>query len=100
MSDLALGAEERGAALPLDADDRAPAAPARLTFVVVHLMVVLEAADHAEEVTVLLVGERRTAMLDGLVQRLDDRPLEAPHLLRGERFRGSVVAETGGKQDL
>jgi hypothetical protein len=56
-SDLALRAQEVRAAAELDADDRRPAAPARLAFAVVDVVLRRVVADLAEEVAVLLVGQ-------------------------------------------
>ncbi len=65
-SDLAGLAHVRGAAGDLQPDDRVAAAAAGLTLAVVDLVLALVVADLSEQVAVLLVGERRPAVLDRL----------------------------------
>src|SRR3954470_23523490 len=66
-SDLALGTQERAAAVGLDPHDGAAAAAAGLALAVVDLVQGLELPDLAEQVAVLLVGERGPSVLDGLL---------------------------------
>src|SRR4029079_16556027 len=84
-SDLALLAEEGRAPVDLDAHDLAPAAPAGKAFPVVDLVLRLEVAQRTEEVAVLLVRQRGTAVLDRILEGLDHRPVEPAHFLGGER---------------
>ena len=64
---------------------RPAAARARLALAVVHLVMVLVLAGLAEQVDVLLVGERRAAVLHRVLQRLEDRAVQAADLLLRER---------------
>src|SRR5713101_4432698 len=73
---LTLGAEERRAVVDLYPYDGAAAPAARLPFAVVHLVLELELPDLPEQVAVLLVGERRAAVLHRVLQRLDQGPVE------------------------
>ena len=63
-------------------------------------MLALEVADLAEQVLVLLVGQRRAAVLHRVLERLDHGPVEAAHLLGREALGAAVVAQAGGEEDL
>src|SRR5688500_5164902 len=69
-SDLALLAQEVRATAVLDAGDLVPAPPAPLAGAVVDHVLRRELAHLAEQVAVLLVGQRRAAVLDRLLQDL------------------------------
>src|SRR5438270_3942057 len=97
-SDLALRTEKTGPAVGLDPHDRAAATAAGLTLPVVDLVQGLEVPDLAEEVAVLLIGQRRTPVLDGLLQGLDHRPVETAHFLGRQRVGDAVVAQPGGEE--
>src|SRR5947209_17174829 len=56
-----------------------------LALPVVDLVEGLELAHLAEQVAVLLVGQRRAAVLDGVLQGLDHGPVQATDLLGGQR---------------
>ena len=73
--------------LELDPDDRRPAPAAGLALAVVDLVLRLVVARPADEVDVLLVRQRRAPVLDGLVQHLDQRPVQPPDLLGRQRRR-------------
>src|SRR5881275_2470749 len=97
LSDLALRTEERAPSVGLDPHDRAAAAAAGLALAVVDLVQRLSVTDLAEQVPVLLVGQRRAPVLDGVLEGLDHRPIQAADLLGGQRVRGAVVPEPGGE---
>src|SRR3954469_1088935 len=99
-SDLAVRAEERGPARVLLADDRAPAPEAGLPVPGVHLVVLLVAALLAEQIHVLLVGERGAPVLDAVLEDLHHRPVQAAHLLGPQLVAHVVVAEPGVVEDL
>ena len=82
------------------AHDLVAAARARLPLAGVHVVELLVLARAPEEVDVLLVGERRTAVLHRFLQRLHHRPVEPPHLLRGERVAHAVPSEPRAPEDL
>src|SRR5436190_8944058 len=99
-SDLARRAVIGGAtgeALPHDEVTAPWARPALARVDVVEL---LELAGPAEEVDILLVGERRAAVLHRFLERLHHRPVQPAHFLRGERVAHAVPAQTGAPQDL
>src|SRR5215510_11047937 len=91
-SNLAGLTEERGPAADTLADDRLAAATARLAFPGVDLVVQLVFPRLAVEVDVLLVGERRPAVLHRLLERLDHRPVEPTDLLGRQRVAHAVPA--------
>src|SRR6478609_9588325 len=99
-SDLAVRAEERRPAGVLLAHDGAAAAQAGLAVAGVHLVVLLVPALLAEQVHVLLVGERRPAVLDAVLEHLDHGAVQAPHLLGAQLVAHAVVAQPGVMEDL
>src|SRR5579859_4861766 len=99
-SDLALRTQEGRTAVDLRPDDRAAAAAAGLAFAVVHVVPALEVADLAEQVAILLIGQRRATVLDRILQRLDHGPVKTADLLGGQRLRRAVIAQAGREEDL
>ncbi len=91
-SDLTCLAEERRTVREAGPVHDATTARAGLAFAVVHLVVMLVLARAAEEVDVLLVGERRTAVLHRVLQRLEDGAVQPPDLLlrRARRSCGPI----------
>src|SRR5580704_17460601 len=83
-SDLAAGAEETAPPIGLDPHDGAPAARARRAFPVIDIVEPLERTDVAEDVSVLLVRQRRSAVLDGVLQGFDYCPVQPADLLRSQ----------------
>src|SRR5205823_14735893 len=99
-SDLAARAVVRRAAAPLDLFDDVPAPAARLAVAPVDLVLGLVLPDVAVEIAVLLVGQRRAAHLDRLLQDLAHGAVQPTDLLRRQRLAAAVVAQAGVPQDL
>src|SRR5437764_5600468 len=99
-SNLARLAEERGPPADSLTDDRLATAPARLALAGIHLVVQLVLARLPVEIDILLVGERRAAVLHRFLQCLDHRAIEPSDLLARERVAHAVPAQSGAEEDL
>src|SRR5690606_34015065 len=93
--DLAARAEVGGAAPRTCLGDDAPAAPARLAVALPHLDLLLEVPGLAVHVDERMALGGGPAVLRRLVEQLDERPVEAPDLHRGQRRDLAIGLEAG-----